>query len=198
MRLPAASVDLDVRIGEDGGRTALLVNGIVQSISPDDGLAEGGYWAAMLPPDRPRRALILGLGGGTLAQLLRARWGDVCIVGVDDNAAVVELATGIGWLPREGLEIVIADAFDYVRTCQQKFDYIALDLFRGEELAARAYNKAFLRRLRMLLVPRGQLAVNQFTDIRMLLRLSRIAAVFEIREKRAVGGNLVVHARRRR
>lgn len=193
-----AGPDTDMRIGDDGGRTALLVNGIVQSISPSDVLEEGGYWAAMLPPDRPRQALILGLGGGTLAQLLRARWSDVCMVGVDDNAAILDLAGEVGWLPRDGLEVVVADAFEYVQTCQQKFDYIAIDLFRGEELAARAFTKTFLRRVRTLLVPRGQLAMNQFTDIRMLIRLSRIAALFEIREKRAVGGNLIVHARRRR
>src|SRR5688572_25904299 len=66
-----------VRIGEDGGRAALLVDGVVQSISPADGLAVGGYWAAMVPDERPRSALILGLGGGTLARLLQARWGDL-------------------------------------------------------------------------------------------------------------------------
>src|SRR5262249_28725667 len=48
-----------VRIGEDNGREALLVDGVVQSISPDDGLRTGGYWAAMVPSERPRNALIL-------------------------------------------------------------------------------------------------------------------------------------------
>ena len=57
-----------IRIGEDGGRAALLVDGVVQSISPEDGLVDGGYWAAMVPDERPRVALILGLGGGTLSQ----------------------------------------------------------------------------------------------------------------------------------
>src|SRR5215208_4804257 len=51
----------DVRIGEDGGRAALLVDGVVQSISPEDSLHDGGYWAAMVPSDeRPHHALILG------------------------------------------------------------------------------------------------------------------------------------------
>jgi len=61
----------EVRIGEDGGRAALLVDGVVQSISPADGLVEGGYWAAMLPSGRPHSALSLGLGGGTLARMLQ-------------------------------------------------------------------------------------------------------------------------------
>ena len=94
-----------VRIGEDGGRAALLVDGVVQSISPEDGLAGGGYWAAMVPDDPPRNALILGLGGGTLARLLQARWGDVPMVGVDNDPEIVETAEHVGWLPRSGGEL---------------------------------------------------------------------------------------------
>jgi spermidine synthase len=188
----------DVRIGEDGGRAALLVNGIVQSISPEDGLSSGGYWAAMVPDDRPHHGLILGLGGGTLARMLHARWGTFPIVGVDDDPAILELASEVGWLPTDGLEIVVADAFGYVQSCQERFDYIAVDLFRGEELASRAFGKPFLRGLRRLLVTRGRLAINMFTDLRVFTRVARIAAQFEIREQRAVGGNLIVHAQRRR
>jgi spermidine synthase len=187
----------DVRIGEDGGRAALLVNGIVQSISPEDGQTDGGYWAAMVPDDRPRRGLILGLGGGTLVRLLHARWGAFPIVGIDDDPTIVSMATEAGWLPRESLDVVIDDAFAYVQGCKERFDYIAVDLFRGEELAQRAFGKPFLRRLRVLLVPRGRIAINLFSDIRMFTRVSRIATFFEIREQRGVGGNLVIHAQRR-
>src|SRR5947209_14420548 len=133
---PKVSAMNVVRIGEDDGRTALLVDGVVQSISPEDGLATGGYWAAMLPDTPPSRALILGLGGGTLARLLQARWGSgVSIVGVDDDPAVVETARSVGWLPPSGLEVVIEDAFGYAARCPEgHFDYVALDLYRGELL----------------------------------------------------------------
>lgn len=188
----------DVHIGEDGGRAALMVNGVVQSISPEDGLATGGYWGAMIPDDRPQRGLILGLGGGTVARLLHARWGVFPIVGVDDNPTVVEVASDAGWLPREALELVIADAFAYVKDCQDRFDYVAVDLFHGEDMDRRIFGQPFLRRVRALLAPRGQLAVNMFADLRMLSRIGHIAKFFEIRERRYVGGNLIVHARRRR
>src|SRR5438132_6811579 len=105
----AATSQQDVRIGDDGGRAALMVNGVVQSISPADVLTDGGYWAAMLPDIRPRRALILGLGGGTLAQLLQSRWGAVAIVGVDDDPEILSIAREIDWLPREGLEVGVAE-----------------------------------------------------------------------------------------
>jgi spermidine synthase len=188
----------DVRIGEDGGRAALLVNGIVQSISPEDGLSQGGYWGAMVPDDRPQRGLILGLGGGTIARLLHARWGTFPLVGVDDDLTVLDVAREAGWLPNEALDIVVTDAFVYVKECHERYDYVAVDLFHGEDMDGRIFGQPFLRRVRALLAPRGQLAINMFADLRMLSRINRIAAFFEIRERRYVGGNLVIHARRRR
>jgi spermidine synthase len=185
-------------MGEDAGRTALLVDGVVQSISPQDGLATGGYWAAMLPRDRPRRALVLGLGGGTLARLLQARWGeDLPIVGVDDDIAILETARAAGWLPQglATLEIVVADAFAYVASCHQRFDYIAIDLYRGERLVGRGLSRPFLRRVRSLLEPRGWLVVNLFRDHYQSQRIQRIAALFDIHDRVACGGNVVVHAR---
>jgi spermidine synthase len=189
----------DVRIGEDGGRAALLVDGVVQSISPEDSLHDGGYWAAMVPSDeRPHHALILGLGGGTLAGLLQARWGGVSIVGVDDDPTILATASGIGWLPSGGMDVVQGDAFEYVQTCHTRFDYVAVDLFRGERLVSRAFGKPFLRQLRAVLQPRGQLAINLFRDFRWPERVNRIAALFEVRAQVPVGGNVVVHARNRR
>ncbi|HEY0582591.1 MAG TPA: hypothetical protein VGE94_10440 [Chloroflexota bacterium] len=191
---------MNVRIGEDAGRSALLVDGVVQSISPEDGLQAGGYWAAMVPDDqRPTHALILGLGGGTIARLLQARWGhDMRIVGVDDDASILAVASAVGWLPTNGVDVVVGDAFEYVQACHERFDYIAVDLFRGERLAQRAFGKPFLRRLGLLLQPRGQLAVNMFKDHREAQRVDRIAAYFDLRDRLTVGGNVVVHARRRR
>jgi spermidine synthase len=188
-----------VSIGEDAGRAALLVDGVVQSISPEDGLSTGGYWAAMVPSLRPRRALILGLGGGTLARLLQARWGETLdIVGVDDDVAIVETALAAGWLGGPSLQVVYADAFHYVHTARQRFDYVAIDLFRGERLIGRALSRPFLRQVRDILEPPGLLAVNMFSDRYASKRIDRLSDLFDIIDKEPVGGNVVVHARARR
>ncbi|GAC1330368.1 MAG: hypothetical protein NVSMB2_29000 [Chloroflexota bacterium] len=199
--MPLVSTDgiMAVRIGEDLGRKALLVDGIVQSISPEDGVQVGGYWAAMVPREvRPKRALILGLGGGTLAQLLRARWGDVEMVGVDDDPAVIATASSIGWLPLGGLDIEIGDAFAFVQSCRRRFDYVAIDLFRGERLARRAFGQPFLKGVRELLDSRGWVVVNMFDDAQATDRIERIATLFAVQRREIVGGNIVLHARRRR
>ena len=126
------------------------------------------------------------------------RWGQLPIVGVDDDADIVETAARVGWLPRTDLEVVMADAFEYVQTCGRRFDFVAVDLFRGQQLAARAFGKPFLRRLRALLEPRGRVAVNLFMDHHERDRAARIATFFEIYKSHRVGGNVIIHARRRR
>lgn len=188
-----------VRLGEDDGRAALLVDGVVQSIAPADGANRGGYWAAMLPAFRPRRALILGLGGGTLANLLHQRWGAaVPIVGVDASPAVLALAREAGWLRLAELDLVQQDAFVYVQFCTDRFDYAALDLYDGREFVGRALTRPFLRRLAGLLIPPGLLVVNLFDDNRTAARLARLARVFAIEREQRVGDNVVVHAHVRR
>src|SRR5690348_12385037 len=52
----------------EAGRKVLRVGGVIQSVHVDEGY-EPDVWDAMLPRERPQSALILGLGGGTMAQL---------------------------------------------------------------------------------------------------------------------------------
>jgi spermidine synthase len=141
-----------VRLGNDGGRIVLLVQGVVQSVAVEGPYAREGYWGQMLPDVRPTRALILGYGGGTLGHLLRERFGPVQVVGVDDDNEVLSLAHSLcGVLPH--LELVRADAFTYVKQARGPFDYVALDLFRGGEIPRGVFAGPFLRQLRGLLAP---------------------------------------------
>ncbi len=185
-----------MRLGDDEGRAALLVDGVVQSISPADALEAPGYWGAMLPPQPARHALILGLGGATIAHLLRQRWGTRRIVGVERDLAVVETAGAAGWLDLPGLDVVQADAFAYVEGCREQFDYVALDLYRGERLDGRMLDKRFLRRVRDLLAPRGWMALNLFRDSHSARRVERIRRVFPELEEVVAQSNVVVQARR--
>jgi spermidine synthase len=186
----------EVRLGEDDGRPVLLVNGAVQSVLADD---PDGYWARMVPEVRPRRALLLGLGAGTIARLLYERFGEVPMVGVDDDLAVIDFARELlRDLP--ALTIEQGDAFQYVEQAAatgEHFDFVAVDLYRGDHLAHGVVGRPFLRGLRTLSEPRGLVIFNLFFERRVYDRIRRIERVFRVVKRELVHRNLVLWCRTR-
>ena len=184
----------EVRLGEDDGRPVLLVDGAVQSVLADD---PDGYWARMVPDVRPRRALLLGLGAGTVARLLHERFGEVTVVGVDDDRAVFDFARELlADLP--DLTIEQGDAFEYVERASsagERFDYVAVDLYRGDRLAHGVVGRPFLRGLRTLTEPRGLVIFNLFYERRVYDRIRRIERVFRVVKRELVHRNLILWTR---
>jgi spermidine synthase len=181
-----------VRIAEDDGRRALLVDGVVQSVAVEPGLEVGGYWSSLLPSVRPQRALILGLGGGTLVHLLRRRFGDVSIVGVEVDENVLALAESELGLSVPNLEVFHQDAFAYIGQCSDRFDYVCVDLFRGGQFERGCLKRPFLRRLKQLAAPRAEIVLNLFKDRRTARYVQRVSRVLAVRSTHTVGKNVVV------
>jgi spermidine synthase len=169
----------EVRLGEDDGRPVLLVDGAVQSVLAND---PEGYWVRMVPDVRPRRALLLGLGAGTIARLLYERFGAVPIVGVDDDLSVIDFAREL-LRDLHSLDVEHGDAFAYVEqavSTGDHFDYVAVDLYRGDHLVHGVVGRPFLRALRTILEPRGVAVFNLFHERRVADRVRRIGRVFTI------------------
>lgn len=190
---PSRSIAIDYA----DGRRRLLVDGIVQSVEVGSEEQPAGFWPAMLPSRRPRRVLLLGLGGGTVAQLLRQRFGPLPITGVDDDPEIIALAREQFALDNAVSEVVQADAFAALCADRGRYDLILVDLFRGEELPVVAASRPFLRRLCRTLSPGGLLIWNLHRDRRGILLRRRLRQ--RLRQERAVlvGLNLVLHLRRR-
>ncbi len=183
-----------VVVGEDRGRPALLVGGFVQSVAA--GAAADGYWAQMLPAHQPRRGLLLGFGGGTVARLLVQRFGACDLVGVDDDARAVALGrAAFGPLP-EHVQLVLADALRFVDGCGGAFDYIAVDLFHAGRPPRGMFGRPFLRGVRAALTPRGRAVFNVFRDAQAERRTANIRAVLSIEQVVSVRDNLLVWCRR--
>jgi len=182
------------RIGEDHGRTALIVDGVVQSVAVQSSDRSDGYWWEMLPDVRPRHALLLGLGGGTVASLLRLRFGDVSIVGVECDERVLELARST-LLADVPIEYELADAHDFLATVEPGFDYVCVDLFQGERVDRRISGRPFLRQLQRVVNRGGTVCFNLFRDKRSDTSISRIARVLRVTREIAHGKNVVVHTK---
>src|SRR5688572_33118833 len=124
-----------VREGRDG--IELRVSGTLASLyrrgSPTTGLIWDTLAApiASLPPERRRRLLILGLGGGSAARVARALAPRARIVGVERAEAVGAAARRPLELDTLNLEVVVDDARAYLARAESGFDAVLEDIFAG-------------------------------------------------------------------
>lgn len=181
----------------EAGRKVLRVGGVIQSVSVDENYSRD-VWDALLPSERPANALILGLGGGTIAALMTQRWGPVPIVGVERDPAVAWLAQrefGLAALPH--VHVVVGDAFEYVRRCEDQFDAICVDLYVAGRMAHGVLGGAFLRDVERLLTAEGTITFNLWRSPYLADQLNRIRRHLEVRELTDVDENVIVTCGRR-
>jgi spermidine synthase len=185
------------RLDEYEGHRALLVDGVIFSVAVGPETPGFGYWAAMLPQGSPRTALILGLAAGTLAHLLTRQSPGVRITGVDIDPGIIEFARRHFDLDRPNLEVIVADAFDYVSRCTRQFDYVAVDLFQGAAFHRGVLARWFLRRLAGIAGPEGDIVINMYRNHWSDGYLRRIARILEVVRLDRLPCNVVAHCRSR-
>jgi spermidine synthase len=147
----------------------------------------------MLPDETPSNALILGLGGGTMAQLLTQRYGPLPIVGVERDPAVIFLARHeFGLAQSFHVRIEHEDAFTFARRCAEPFDFIAVDLYTAGKMAHGVLGAAFLRDVCRLLTPEGLATFNLWRSPYLSDQTRRLARVFAIHSTAQVDDNIIV------
>jgi spermidine synthase len=107
-------------------------------------------------------ALVLGMGAGSVVELLRGLpRPPSAITAVEIDPVVVEIAKKHFRIDRHpGLEIVTMDAAEYVATARATFDLAVVDLFIDAEIPAAFQTPEFLRAVRDRLNPGGLLVYN--------------------------------------
>jgi spermidine synthase len=185
------------QLDEYEGHRALMVDGVIFSVEVGEATPAFGYWAAMLPEGSPRTALLLGLGAGTLAHLLTRQCPAVRITGVEIDPGIIEFARRHFDLALPNLEVILADAFDYVARCSRQFDYVAVDLFRGAAFHRGVLARSFLRRLAAIAGPQGDIVINMYQDHRSEGYLRRIARVLDVVRAEQLPCNVLAHCRPR-
>ena len=133
-----------VRVEEGARGRTLRVDGSFASWYRPGQPATGSVWDALvapllaLPQARRQRVLILGLGGGSAARLVRAVAPRARIVGVELSAEVLAAARKHFDLDAIGVEVVHGDAHAFLRRSRARFDCVIEDVFVG---TARALEK---------------------------------------------------------
>ena len=129
-----------------GYGTYLQVGGITQS----GGVVEEIWKKTLCFVNRKsfimNRCLILGLGGGTVAKLIRKYWPNEKITGVEIDPVMVELGNRYLALDGSEIEIEIGDAYDYCLV-PTAFDLVIVDIYCGDEFPEKFEEEEFLRKL---------------------------------------------------
>jgi len=129
----------------------------------------------------PRRVLLVGLGGGSLAKHIYRTMPEAGIDVVEVNEGVVEVARTYFHLPAESarLTVSIGDGAEYVFSVKAPVDALLVDAYDGRSLAASLATDQFFAGARRVLRAAGVLAMNLWSNDRAFDRnVQRIERAF--------------------
>lgn len=111
--------------------------------------------------DKPRRMLVVGIGGGTLPMFLRKHYPEAAIDAVDIDPNVIDVARRfMGFREDATLRAHAADGRAFIEAAREPYDVIFLDAFSSSELPAHLTTQEFLRAVRRALTPTGVVVGN--------------------------------------
>ncbi|MCM5681519.1 fused MFS/spermidine synthase [Schlegelella sp. S2-27] len=164
-----------VYVRDEGGSRYLSFSAVEKRVQTRVSLAPGGAllddWVACLTAvvaahPRPRRVLMLGVGGGALPMALRRILPDVQIDAVDHDAAVLRVATEFFGLEQDHrLRLHALDARVFIEQSRRDgrhYDVIVLDVFDDDYIPQHLMTVEFLREMRSALAAGGWLVANTF------------------------------------
>lgn len=156
----------EIVIKEQFGKYTLHVGGLIQS----GGIIKNIWGKALgrisYKVYSIQRVLVLGLGGGTVVQLIKARYPEAKIVGVEIDPEIIKVGKKFFKLDRiDNLEIINDDAIKWVDDYQKnKFDLILVDLYIGGEFTQGVASEKFLKKLKKLLSKKGIIIFNRLVS----------------------------------
>ncbi len=131
--------------------------------------------------------LMLGLGGGTLIDIIKTYSKTATINVVELDPIMVELATTYFDINPVEVSIFLDDARDFVFLPKaESFEVICVDLFCHEYVPSFLEDRAWLTQLRRILAPHGTIVVNRllYGKHKQMSRvyIDKLRGVFYIRE----------------
>jgi spermidine synthase len=110
---------------------------------------------------KPQKILILGLGGGTIASIVRKNWVDTEIDGVDIDPVIIDLGNKYLGLKKHSVNQIVSDGFLFLEKSDAKYDLICLDTYQGDSFPEKFESKEFLALVRKSLNESGVCIVNR-------------------------------------
>ena len=111
--------------------------------------------------DKPKRGLILGHGGGSLAKWLAKYWPDLELDVVEMDPSVVNAAAKyFDYTPPGNHHVVVQDARTFLRNNPTRYDVVWVDVFARHLIPFHVTTQEFFEELREHVSPEGAIAVN--------------------------------------
>jgi len=115
--------------------------------------------------DKPRRVLIVGLGGGTIPGFLHKHYPEITIDVVDIDPDVVEVAKRyFGFREDSALHAYVDDGRRFIEKCREPYDIIFLDAFGADSIPYHLATREFLEAVRRALTPGGVAVGNVWSS----------------------------------
>lgn len=161
----SSSVNGRIQVVNFLGEPRIIVSGLLQS----GGLLEV-IWGKVIkkiigwPDFSAKSCLILGLGGGTLANLINQSFPEVKITGVEIDPEIIRLAKKyFGVNKISNLKIINTDAIKFINQekSPEKFDLIFVDLYLGDKIPSKTETAIFMSNLKKLLSKSGIIVFNR-------------------------------------
>lgn len=168
-----------VRVTHGREGTSLRVDGTHASLYRPGESLTGSVWDALaaplvwLPRRRRGSVLLLGLGGGSAARLVRALSPRTRIVGVERSPEVIEAARRCFGLDALDVSVVCEDARRFLARSRARFDVVIEDVFIGTDRTVRKpawVLEEGLARAAARVRPGGLLIVNTIDETADLAR----------------------------
>lgn len=168
-----------LRFGEDDTQSAMKV------AAPDEMVL--AYCRCMMGfllfSDAPEKALLIGLGGGSIAKWMHRYMPETDLTCVELHQQVVSVARSMFYLPEddEKLHVIVGDGAAHVwRMEEESTDLIMMDAYSSTGIAAPLATTDFFSACRDRLSSHGVLAVNLWgSDRRFAEYCERLSKVFD-------------------
>ncbi|WP_374991016.1 spermidine synthase [Pseudoalteromonas haloplanktis] len=128
-------------------------------------------FASLLMIDNPQNVLIIGLGGGTLSNVIHQLYPQASIENVEIDPAVIKVARDyFDFIETEKVTAKVQDGRIFIKRAaikKEQYDWIILDAFNGDYIPEHLLTKEFFDEIKSVLAPNGIIAANTFSSSKL-------------------------------
>lgn len=128
-------------------------------------------FASLLMIENPKNVLIIGLGGGTLSNVIHELYPTATIENVEIDPAVIKVARDyFNFIETDKVTSKVQDGRIFIKRAalkKQQYDWIILDAFNGDYIPEHLLTKEFFEEVKSVLSPNGIVAANTFSSSKL-------------------------------